>query len=59
MTDGDRSREVEVRREQENRKAGVFNILIEGLNNKIQSHAEIISNNKNYSKVVTKWKVWR
>ena len=37
-------------------KAGVFNILIEWLNNKIQCHAEIISNNKNYSKVVTKWK---
>ena len=51
MTDGDRSREVEVRHEQENTKAGVFNIQVEWLNNKIQCHAEIISNNNNYSKV--------
>ena len=31
--------------------AGVFNIQVEWLNNKIQCHAEIISNNNIYSKV--------
>ena len=33
MTDDDRSREVEGRREQENTKAGVVNIQVEWLNN--------------------------
>ena len=33
-------------------KAGVFNIKVEWLNNKIQCHAVIISNNNNYSKIV-------
>ena len=39
---------------------GVFNIkFLEWLNNKIQCHAVIISNNNNnYSKVVIKWKVY-
>ena len=31
--------------------AGVFNIQVEWLNNKIQCHTEIISNKNNYSKV--------
>ena len=56
MTDGDRSCEIEVRRKQENTKAGVFSINVEWRNNKIQCHAVIISNNNNYCKVVIKWK---
>ena len=52
MTDGDRSHEVEVRREQENRNGwSIQHTSIEWLINKIQCHAEIISNNNNYSKV--------
>ena len=50
MTDGDRSREVEVRCKQENRPEYLTCKYIEWLNNKTQYHAEIISNN-NYIKV--------
>ena len=38
-------------RARKQKKAGVFNIQVECLNNKIQCHAEIINNNNNYSKV--------
>ena len=51
MTDGDRSREVEVRCKQENRLEYSTYKYIEWLNNKIQYHADIISNNYNYIKV--------
>ena len=51
MTDGDRSREVEVRCEQENRLEYLTYKYIEWLNNKIQYHAEIISNNNDHIKV--------
>ena len=51
MTDGDRSREVEVRCEQENRLEYLTYKYIEWLNNKIQYHAEIICNNNNHIKV--------
>ena len=48
MTDGDRSQEVEVKCKQENRLEYLTYKYMEWLNNKIQYHAGIISNNNNY-----------